>query len=741
MNRQVPSVPNVTDPILKNFLSAMREAVNKASADIATNASASSASAIATALGTVSGTISGLLDTTIPPLPTGLAVQGMRLSNFLTWDLSSYGNLNYTEIWRAPALLQAYGMVNGNAYRIRVLGSINWATLGATAVALPSLVNGTEYVITALGTTNWAALGVPVGVTPAVGTVFTYNGATVTGTGGTVLKTAFTCSNMASITGGGGNVYCTPALSSASLIGTSNGTIYVDSVDPGSVYAYWIRFVSNADVYGPYNSSTGVIGATVIGPGVSGSFMNVAGENIYGVNAWIAQADILELTVTDAMITGTISSQNYNGSNLGWQLDKTGGNVNLNQLTIRDGLGNIIMQSGATGSAGGLAQGTGHNLLTNTAFTVLDGWDNWLVSGYTGSNSIVLNGTAPAPAPLNCLAFDLTGTPVSGVPKGNIRSFGQNVPCSPGQVVEAQAWCLANNGGTATLVVSFWNASGGLLGNPAVIGGTSNVTGSPLWNTSLSSYTRLWGFATAPANTARMVLEIEVTIAVGQTNCFVGMVMPYLGYAAAGQTKPTTWGAGSPNGAFSTLNQITPANASTYIANLAVNTLQIAGNAVIVPVYSNYSNGYPSITKSTIGGDCCGDIIINTFYCDMTTGTSNSVMLIELGNMIIPALKYVNGFGTSLNMAVTELLLTDSLGNLIATFGSNFSIQSSSSYYGLTLLEYYSLGIQTNSAKTYNIVARWRGYNDGAYTSSVTFANSATTAQSHVLVNGVKSSV
>jgi len=46
------------------------------------------------------------------------------------------------------------------------------------------------------------------------------------------------------------------------LIGTSQTRFYADQVATGSTYFYWIRFVSNANFFGPYNDITGTEGNT-----------------------------------------------------------------------------------------------------------------------------------------------------------------------------------------------------------------------------------------------------------------------------------------------------------------------------------------------------------------------------------------------------------------------------------------------------------------------------------------------
>jgi|GEM_PF-6967770 len=358
--RQVPSVPATSDPVLRNFLSAVREAVNAMSASVANQSSSaanqsSSAGVTSASISALSTTIAGLLDTSTPPAVTGLAVQGMRVNNFVTWNASTYANLSYTEIWRAPALMNASSMTVGGSYTINVLGTTNWSSIGATVPAITALVNGTKYIITALGTINWTSIGL--GSNPVVGATFTYNGTAVSGSGGTVLTANFTL-NSTPVTGTGGVVVYAPVLSSAVLVGTSNGHIFVDSVDPGSAYAYWVRFVSNANIDGPFNASTGVIGSTSISNGNGVNGYTITAENLYAIQAWIASADILDAAITNAKISGTIQSDNYNGSTLGWSLDKTGGNLNLNQLTIRDNLGNVILASG-TGVNWGSVSGTG----------------------------------------------------------------------------------------------------------------------------------------------------------------------------------------------------------------------------------------------------------------------------------------------------------------------------------------------------------------------------------------------
>lgn len=58
----------------------------------------------------------------------------------------------------------------------------------------------------------------------------------------------------------------TNVLGAASLIGFCPGSVYSDAVGNSSNYYYWIRFVSQANVAGPYNATSGTLGATATDP-------------------------------------------------------------------------------------------------------------------------------------------------------------------------------------------------------------------------------------------------------------------------------------------------------------------------------------------------------------------------------------------------------------------------------------------------------------------------------------------
>jgi len=55
-------------------------------------------------------------------------------------------------------------------------------------------------------------------------------------------------------------------LGNAVLVGRSNTSVYADAAQEGHTYYYWIRFVSGANVTGPYNSTDGTSATTATNP-------------------------------------------------------------------------------------------------------------------------------------------------------------------------------------------------------------------------------------------------------------------------------------------------------------------------------------------------------------------------------------------------------------------------------------------------------------------------------------------
>ena len=699
-NRQVPSVPNVSDPVLRNFLSAVREAINNFSSTAGLTASNLLSTLVSVAGG--GSTLSGILDATIPPIPTGFTANGDFTTVILTWDNPHYLNYNFAEIYRASAL------------------DIHGAVLPSSSVPL----------------------------------------------------------------------------STAIIAGTSNGFIFIDSVNPGEVYYYWVRFKSNADIYGPYNASLGVLGSTVgnintlmtdngwtvaaenvyqtgqwIGSAaiLNGSITNtkiaasavgtaqlvdsaissakiasgavgttqianaaityanmaaasvgaaqiqalavtnaaigalavgeaniqalavtnakignlavdtaqikdlaisnakmgllsvataqiqdlavtsskiasLAVEKLYSVAAWIQSADILDGAVTNAKIGQTIQAINYNPSaHTGWLIDKQGNITSYGSFILYDSAGNTIFASGSgfnwnnvTGSGipsvGANASGNSGNLLTNAGmYLTADPWSivpNSFPLYWNLVNWCIKDGGAPQGT-----IGDSAGLPSD--PALFLVSY--MIPCIPGQRVEFSAYTGAHRC-TVSIYAECYDSSNTQLGSNNATAQNSAISAGGKY---LSGYMRLGGFFIVPANAVKMrlVFHKDVTYT-GQTSSYGFMCLPYVGIASPNQTVLSDWSDGS-SGA---IKQIDAGNASTYIANAAIQTahigdanittLKIGANQVTVPSSATsssiaiYCGAYSTsiTTICTLSGTFSGQpVFIN--YSSAYTASSTTIIL------------------------------------------------------------------------------------------------------------------
>lgn len=171
----------------------------------------------------------------------------------------------------------------------------------------------------------------------------------------------------------------TNVVGNAVLIGTSDSSFYTDNLGTSSSRYYWVRFVSQANVTGPYNSTNGAIGTTATDPtylmdvlsdaygstsqapffqidqattinGVSipaGTYIKEA----FIADATISRAKIQLLAVDDARIAsinatkitaGTIDAARIGANSI------TADKIDSRNLTIKDSLGNTIFSSSGT---------------------------------------------------------------------------------------------------------------------------------------------------------------------------------------------------------------------------------------------------------------------------------------------------------------------------------------------------------------------------------------------------------
>ena len=235
----------------------------------------------------------------------------------------------------------------------------------------------------------------------------------------------------------------------AVLQGFAPGSVYVDAVGTNKTYYYWIRFVSQADIKGPFNAFTGTVGGTGLVGGVdlgpliidatklaadaveegkikdyaitTTKIANLAVGNAAIANLAVSNAKIADLAVDDAKIAnvavgklaaGSISvgqyiqSSNYSSGSTGWKIDGNGSaefaaasvrgqftasQIDTRNLTIKDSSGNVLFGAGtnlSTSYINGLGSlATSNSVNWNTQLTNIPSFGNFAyISTITSSN-------------------------------------------------------------------------------------------------------------------------------------------------------------------------------------------------------------------------------------------------------------------------------------------------------------------------------------------------------------------
>lgn len=174
----------------------------------------------------------------------------------------------------------------------------------------------------------------------------------------------------------------TDVIGNAVLIGTSESRFYVDNLGTGATRFYWVRFVSQADIIGPYNATAGIQASTSQDPtylmdvlsdafgstSLAPFFQLDAPTTINGVSipagTYIKQAFIADATISRAKIqllavdnariasidaakitTGFLDAARINAGTI------TSDKIDTRNLTIKDSLGNTIVSASGISSA------------------------------------------------------------------------------------------------------------------------------------------------------------------------------------------------------------------------------------------------------------------------------------------------------------------------------------------------------------------------------------------------------
>ena len=219
-----------------------------------------------------------------PPTPSGFTVSGAFKNVVLNWSDPNfiYSNHSHTEIFRQNAQAAdpdgiAESQTLGSAGNLSFTGVLSTqdATNGTIQNSTITFNAPTKVTITSLGSdesgrnftvtgTNASGSSVNSGAVagPTAGATKEFLSTSGDGLFKTVTQIACSSSIVGNVSAGCAE--STDAIGSATSIGTSGSMVATDAaVAAGEAYFYWIRFVSEEGVAGPFNSTNGTIASTV----------------------------------------------------------------------------------------------------------------------------------------------------------------------------------------------------------------------------------------------------------------------------------------------------------------------------------------------------------------------------------------------------------------------------------------------------------------------------------------------
>lgn len=389
----------------------------------------------------------------------------------------------------------------------------------------------------------------------------------------------------------------------------------------------------------------GTVGASqIIAGSIVASLLDTTNAVITGTaqigTGVITTANIADASITNAKIGSSIQSTNYNATtHLGWLLDKAGNITTYGTLNILDQSGNTILSSGANPAFGQSAVSAA--VVTNA--NLVKSLNTWTLAGSTSIS---------APTAVNAqYAVNKVVGVIAGGSSGVFTSEVLNLATATDYTLSFTAW--TNTAGDILQADLF----------PDTL---------PQFDTALSlvptTYTYVFNSASADMASCQLRFFAGYATAI-TTNIRICNVK-----FEKGSTR-TPWSPASAD-LVTTSNPITASNASTYIANLAVNTLQIAGNAITVPlaIYDFFG------TNKSIS---------------LTTGVLSTTEAITLTVLASGRLNKTVSSSTGL------VTLGESTGfNGSSTF--NVNNNTVSSIYAMTMMHQYTLNAGLSMTITYS---------------------------------------
>ena len=270
---------------------------------------------------------------------------------------------------------------------------------------------------------------------------------------------------------------------------------------------------------------------------------------------------------------------------------------------------------------------------------------------------------------------------------------------------------------------------------------------TPIVITGVTTNTYQCTLSQANFGSSRRALKVVCSVTSG-SNTFIDYVTIHKvdkSTAAAGATVGATFGDTSGTGG-NIDGQITPSNITSYIANLSVDTLQIAGNAVTVPMYITFSNVDITASLNTWGTHSSGSITpyidIASFSIDLNGGTANSKTLISLDLR-----KLVSSYGGYVgHLNLYDIVLSnasgDTLGGITFTledvmYSVETYLQNISQIYPSTYFASLSGNINTTLYLKVRFITIALGGSGTSFTSPISYGTIVNTSSTNSYGNSV----
>jgi len=433
----------------------------------------------------------------------------------------------------------------------------------------------------------------------------------------------------------------TNTLGSAVLQGFTVAAVYTDPVGTAKTYYYWIRFVSQANVAGPFNSSVGTIGGTGLVGGVDLSPLIITADKIASgaidlggakVTGLLANANMAVITdptkIADSLIGNTKLAD------LAVDAAKLASSSVTSTKIANLAVGTAAIQTGAITNA----------LIANAAVGSAQIVDAAITSAKIGSlavGSAAIQNAAIVNAKIADLAVDdakIANLAVSKLTAGSIN-VGQYIQ-STGYSSGVTGWYIGGNGSAEFGAASIR----GLLTASQI--DSRNLTikdssGTVLFGSGTNLDYSYVGGTKPPSDATRNRVYSSATqptsgMAEGDLWNDTGTSPPAQWIYLSGAWRLTsTVGATFAAGYGQIAGQISSSNISTYIAGAAIGTAYIANAAITNALIANLAVTNAKIADLAVTNAKIDNLAVTTAKIDNLAVTSAKIGDAEVATLKI----------------------------------------------------------------------------------------------------------